>query len=352
MTALVTSFIVSGTACLLLAVALGTSRALSPLCARLLSLNYAVYAIQNLLAAALFSDAWPAAAPIRALLATTLGPLLYLYYLSALRPAALKSRRQLIHLLPPLLLTAVLIIGGRWLVLVDYLIIASFGGYWLAATVLLVRSRHRAEYLGGISGHATAWLTVLTVMMLINLLIEIGVVVEIAAGTAPRDTTALLLGGWLFAMFNLLTLLLALSRAPLIEWMHRLKELQTPRKTSTSEQLRELFQRWEALVEERQLHRSEENLTLARAGRLLGVPTRHLSLAINNIYKASFSQYLNDRRVEEAKKLFNDQPELTVTEVMLAAGFATKSHFHREFNRVTGITPSNYRSGGISLRKP
>jgi AraC-like DNA-binding protein len=33
-----------------------------------------------------------------------------------------------------------------------------------------------------------------------------------------------------------------------------------------------------------------------------------------------------------------------VTEIMLEAGFQTKSNFNREFKRVTGLTPSDYRS--------
>lgn len=34
---------------------------------------------------------------------------------------------------------------------------------------------------------------------------------------------------------------------------------------------------------------------------------------------------------------------MAVTDVYVEAGFSTKSHFHREFARVTGLSPSDYR---------
>jgi AraC-like DNA-binding protein len=40
---------------------------------------------------------------------------------------------------------------------------------------------------------------------------------------------------------------------------------------------------------------------------------------------------------------FTDEP---VTQVMFEAGFQTKSNFNREFLRVTGMSPSDYRRSG------
>jgi AraC-like DNA-binding protein len=54
------------------------------------------------------------------------------------------------------------------------------------------------------------------------------------------------------------------------------------------------------------------------------------------------SQYVNQRRIQQAAEwlISSDRP---VTDIMLQAGFSTKSNFNREFLRVYGISPSEWR---------
>lgn len=170
---------------------------------------------------------------------------------------------------------------------------------------------------------------------------EVGVAIEVSAGTPAVQALTLKLGAGLFFIFQCVALLLVLSRAPLLEWMHELKPWPVDSKWSDVK-LQNTFDRWRQMVEERELYRSEQNMTLVRAARLMGVPSRQLSQAINSCYGASFSRHLNDLRVARAQALLK-QTGMPVTEVYLEAGFTTKSHFHREFARVTGQSPSNYR---------
>ncbi len=51
--------------------------------------------------------------------------------------------------------------------------------------------------------------------------------------------------------------------------------------------------------------------------------------------------YLTYRRVEEAKKLLQQQWPLTQT--ALETGFADQSHLTRQFKRMLGVTPGAYR---------
>ncbi|WP_425336232.1 helix-turn-helix domain-containing protein [Sinorhizobium garamanticum] len=53
-------------------------------------------------------------------------------------------------------------------------------------------------------------------------------------------------------------------------------------------------------------------------------------------------QVVNEYRIEEAKRLLA-QSNLPVTTIIFEAGFQTKSNFNREFLRVTGMSPSDYR---------
>jgi AraC family transcriptional regulator len=53
-------------------------------------------------------------------------------------------------------------------------------------------------------------------------------------------------------------------------------------------------------------------------------------------------KYLIQQRVERAKELLK-QRDLTITDVALECGFTHQSHFAKQFKRLTGITPSQFR---------
>ncbi len=83
-------------------------------------------------------------------------------------------------------------------------------------------------------------------------------------------------------------------------------------------------------------------LSLIRLARKVGQPARRVSQAVNTVQGESISVWINNLRIEEAMRLLCD-PQQTVTEVIYASGFNTKSSFNREFKRVTGDPPSVWR---------
>lgn len=88
---------------------------------------------------------------------------------------------------------------------------------------------------------------------------------------------------------------------------------------------------------------TDPNLTLARLGRRLGCPARQVSIAINRVTGQNVSRYISSFRVRRAAELLTST-DLPVTDVMLEAGFQSKSSFNTEFRRVCGMTPSDYRN--------
>lgn len=102
-----------------------------------------------------------------------------------------------------------------------------------------------------------------------------------------------------------------------------------------------IVSRLERLFEEDGLRRNDD-LSLRRLARRLGLPDRQVLKAINRVRGMSVSQFVNDFRIREACALLRSTDK-TVLEVSLAAGFATKSNFNREFLRLTGETPSSWR---------
>ncbi len=86
----------------------------------------------------------------------------------------------------------------------------------------------------------------------------------------------------------------------------------------------------------------EPELNLARLARKVGLPARRVSQAINRHTGMNVSQYVNQLRIRQAAQwlLAGDEP---VTDIMQKAGFTTKSNFNREFLRIQGVSPSEWR---------
>jgi len=77
-----------------------------------------------------------------------------------------------------------------------------------------------------------------------------------------------------------------------------------------------------------------------------GVPFSRASRSINAIGKKSFSKWLNELRVEEAKQLLHSTSaeKYTLEAIAQMAGFASRSNFNAIFKQVTNTSPSDFRS--------
>ncbi|MDP9839400.1 AraC-like DNA-binding protein [Neorhizobium huautlense] len=88
---------------------------------------------------------------------------------------------------------------------------------------------------------------------------------------------------------------------------------------------------------------ADENLSLARLARKACLPARDVSVAINRATGLNVSQFVNNRRVAEACRLL-DETGKSATTILFEVGFSTKSNFNREFRRVTGTNPRQWKA--------
>lgn len=95
------------------------------------------------------------------------------------------------------------------------------------------------------------------------------------------------------------------------------------------------------MMRDRKLYR-DANLNLDRLARKSLIPARQISQAVNTVVGQNVSQYVNSFRIAEACDLLKNT-EKSITEIMFDVGFQTKSNFNREFRRITGITPKDWR---------
>jgi len=112
-------------------------------------------------------------------------------------------------------------------------------------------------------------------------------------------------------------------------------------KETIAEEAQQLMSQLQVLLAQQALYKDPE-LNLQRLARKCGVPARQVSRAINQLTGQNVSQWVNEQRVKAACELLKKSDD-SVTTIMEAVGFMTKSNFNREFKRVTGTTPSAWR---------
>lgn len=88
------------------------------------------------------------------------------------------------------------------------------------------------------------------------------------------------------------------------------------------------------------------NLTLELTASALGVSAGHLSKNINAELQQNFKDYVNTLRVTKAKHFLKNKEfsQYTLVAIGLEAGFNSKSAFNASFKKITGVTPSQFKS--------
>ncbi|MDH5902471.1 AraC family transcriptional regulator [Vibrio splendidus] len=146
------------------------------------------------------------------------------------------------------------------------------------------------------------------------------------------------------------------STSPIQEQNQQQSELTTPsyspedidvsavssRSLKVDEEVPQIVAKFDALMKDHQVFK-DPDLSLNRVARKLGIPARKISSAVNQTHHQNISKVINTYRIEHAKTLLKQSDE-AITDIFLSSGFQTKSNFNREFSRITGQTPSEYRS--------
>ena len=105
----------------------------------------------------------------------------------------------------------------------------------------------------------------------------------------------------------------------------------------------ELMQRIHHLVvEEKQFLNSD--LTVSDIAKQLGTHRNNISSCVNLIKGCNFTQLVNGYRIEYAKQLMRQHPDMKLNTVGLESGFANETSFYRTFKMITGKTPSEWKT--------
>lgn len=98
------------------------------------------------------------------------------------------------------------------------------------------------------------------------------------------------------------------------------------------------------LMQEKEVF-TNQNLKVIDLAALLDVQEKELSLFIHENFGKSFTDYINDYRIEKVKSLLRspEQERYTLVAIAEKAGFSSKSSFNAVFKKTTGMTPTQYK---------
>ncbi|NLT49709.1 MAG: AraC family transcriptional regulator [Ignavibacteria bacterium] len=99
------------------------------------------------------------------------------------------------------------------------------------------------------------------------------------------------------------------------------------------------------LLENEKLY-TTNNLSLRNLSDKLGISTHLLSEIINTKLNKNFYDLINGYRIEEVKRLIEEDKDAKFNIIALAydAGFSSKTTFNNLFKKYTNLTPSEYRA--------
>ena len=105
----------------------------------------------------------------------------------------------------------------------------------------------------------------------------------------------------------------------------------------------QLMQRICHLMDEKQLY-LQQGLKVSDIASALGINSRYVSDCVKAVRGCSLTQFVNDYRVEHAKRLLLERPEMKISTVAIESGFTNDKAMTRYFKEQTGMTPTEWKT--------
>ncbi len=154
-----------------------------------------------------------------------------------------------------------------------------------------------------------------------------------------EEPTRLFTQQWLMLFVTIYTNDQVIFRAkPWIENAEEEEEEEEEAKTESGAEYREKLEQW--METEKPYLNPEFRLNDLR--QVLPLNRTYLSQLINAEYGCTFYQFVTNYRIEEAKRLMKEKPDLKMQDIAEQCGFSSPVVFSRIFTRETGMTPREW----------
>jgi len=108
------------------------------------------------------------------------------------------------------------------------------------------------------------------------------------------------------------------------------------------EEANHLIMQLNTLMKEKELYK-DTDVKLQSVANNIHISTHKLSQLLNDNLGKSFNSFINDHRVEEAKRLLRENDQFTLEAIGFESGFSSKSSFYATFKKSIGQTPAEFK---------
>ena len=115
-----------------------------------------------------------------------------------------------------------------------------------------------------------------------------------------------------------------------------------PNKKIDNQTANDYLKKLRKVMTEKELFKSSK-LKLKDLADEIEIPAHQLSQLLNDNLGKSFSNFINEYRIESACQLLNTNHHLTLEGIGQEVGFSSKSTFYTTFKKMKGMTPSKFK---------
>lgn len=157
--------------------------------------------------------------------------------------------------------------------------------------------------------------------------------------------TSYILGALLFSFIFYLLFLLFLFNRRKVSVLFKKQEKYKDKKILDVEAKALITKLRHAMEQEK--YYTNPNLKLPDVAKKLNVLPHTISQLLNDNVGIGFPQFLNEYRIEEAKKMLKEENNLTLESIGYDCGFNSKSTFYSTFKKMTGTTPAKFKENPL-----
>ncbi len=309
-----------------------------PAAGRFFAALFAVFAVEAVLVGLRFGYGFDRLIGLQGMLPLFVGPLMYLGFLSlALEGPALR-RAMLGHLGAAVAVNVVVVLPLVSLTAKDGAIMGSYLVYLVLMILLWRRGPdHLIHARLDIAPHVTRWMVSAAGLLAVIMLMDTAIALSFAVGQGTQAAVMISYG----SVVLIGVLLITLVSLPGLMAARPVATARPP-EPAPEDDSAAVVQDARVLLTRTQLY-LDPDLSVQRLARRMQLPERKLSVAINQVEGINVSQFVNGFRLAHAADLLRGTDD-SVARIMAQSGFLTRSNFYREFTRVYGMSPAQYRT--------
>lgn len=107
-----------------------------------------------------------------------------------------------------------------------------------------------------------------------------------------------------------------------------------------------LIEKLKTLISDEELYKNA-NLKSSDIAKKVGLTTHQFSQLLNDNLKKNFATFINEFRIDCAKRKILSTSNITLEEIGYECGFNSKSTFYTTFKKIVGKTPAQFKSSNL-----